>query len=218
LCRLWTLADCGLANGGPPCFAGTKLPSKKAWVHSSRPWASSWLNSARQSCSQVPCWDHAGAGLGKTTLVEAFIAQLETQGPPWIGCGQCVEHYGVGEAYLPVLEALGRLCRVPGGQELVALLGQQAPTWLVQMPGLVRAADLEMLQRRIVGATRDRMLRELAEALDLLATQQTLVLVLEDLHWSDPSTLDLGSTGRRAWCASARRAIRSSWSRSWIPG
>jgi predicted ATPase len=35
------------------------------------------------------------------------------------------------------------------------------------------------------------MLRELAEALELLTVQQTLVLVLEDLHWSDPSTLDL---------------------------
>ena len=131
------------------------------------------------------------AGLGKTTLVEAFVAELGTHGPLWIGHGQCVEHYGAGEAYLPVLEALGRLCRGPGGQELVALLGQQAPTWLVQMPGLVRAADLETLRRRIVGATRERMLRELAEALELLTAQQPLVLVLEDLHWSDPSTLDL---------------------------
>ena len=131
------------------------------------------------------------AGLGKTTLVEAFVAEVGNHGSLWIGHGQCVEHYGAGEAYLPVLEALGRLCRGAGGQEIVALLGQQAPTWLVQMPGLVRAADLETLKRRIVGATRDRMLRELAEALELLTAQQPLVLVLEDLHWSDPSTLDL---------------------------
>jgi hypothetical protein len=41
-----------------------------------------------------------------------------------------VEHYGAGEAYLPMLEALGRLCRGPGGKEVVALLGQQAPTWV----------------------------------------------------------------------------------------
>jgi predicted ATPase len=102
-----------------------------------------------------------------------------------------VEHYGVGEAYLPVLEALGRLCRGPGRQEWVGLLGQQAPTWLVQMPGLIRAADLETLRRRTGGATRERMLRELAEALELLTAQQPLVLVLEDLQWSDPSTLDL---------------------------
>jgi predicted ATPase len=131
------------------------------------------------------------AGLGKTTLVEAFVAELGTQGPLWIGHGQCVEHYGAGEPYLPVLEALGRLCRGPGGKELGAILGQQAPTWLMQMPGLVRAADLEALRRRIIGATREWMLRELAEALELLTAQQPLVLVLEDLQWSDPSTLDL---------------------------
>src|SRR5262245_57092394 len=86
------------------------------------------------------------AGLGKTTLVDAFFTALEAYGALWIGRGQCLEHYGAGEAYLPVLEALGRVCRGPGGKEVVALLGQQAPTWLVQMPGLVHAADLETLQ------------------------------------------------------------------------
>jgi predicted ATPase len=131
------------------------------------------------------------AGLGKTALVEAFLTNLEASGPLWSGCGQCLDHYGAGEAYLPVLEALGRLCRGPDGQEVVALLGQQAPTWLVQMPGLIPADDLEAVQRRSAGATRDRMLRELAEALELLTARQPLLLVLEDLHWSDPSTLDL---------------------------
>jgi predicted ATPase/DNA-binding winged helix-turn-helix (wHTH) protein len=149
-----------------------------------------WLALARRGMRQM-VFVTGEAGLGKTTLVEAFVAELGNHGTLWIGGGQCIEHYGAGEAYLPVLEALGRLCREPGGREVVALLGQQAPTWLVQMPGLVRAADLEALQRRIAGVTRERMLRELAEALELLTAQQPLVLVLEDLHWSDPSTLDL---------------------------
>jgi predicted ATPase len=149
-----------------------------------------WLATALCGVRQV-VFVTGEAGLGKTALVEAFMAELGTYGPLWLGQGQCVEHYGAGEAYLPVLEALGRLCRGPGGKEVVALLEQQAPTWLVQMPGLVRAADLETLRRRLVGATRDRMLRELAEALDLLTTRQPLLLVLEDLHWSDYSTLDL---------------------------
>jgi tetratricopeptide (TPR) repeat protein len=35
------------------------------------------------------------------------------------------------------------------------------------------------------------MLREMAEALETLAAARPLVLLLEDLHWSDPSTLDL---------------------------
>jgi hypothetical protein len=56
--HLRALADFGLADAGPPFFAGTKLPSRNACVHSSLPWASSWLNSTRHSCSQVPSWDH----------------------------------------------------------------------------------------------------------------------------------------------------------------
>jgi predicted ATPase len=35
------------------------------------------------------------------------------------------------------------------------------------------------------------MLRELAEAMEVLTAERPLVLVLEDLHWSDSSTLDL---------------------------
>jgi predicted ATPase len=34
------------------------------------------------------------------------------------------------------------------------------------------------------------MLRELAEALEVITATQPLVLVLEDLHWSDPSTIE----------------------------
>jgi predicted ATPase len=130
------------------------------------------------------------AGLGKTALVEAFLRALEASGLLWIGRGQCLDQYGAGEAYLPVLEAF-RVCRGPGGQEVLALLEQQAPTWLVQMPGLVPPTDLEAVQRRLAGVTRDRMLRELAEALERLTTHQPLLLVLEDLHWCDASTLDV---------------------------
>ena len=35
------------------------------------------------------------------------------------------------------------------------------------------------------------MLREMAEALEALTVERVLVLVLEDLHWSDHSTLEL---------------------------
>src|SRR6266516_1945817 len=62
---------------------------------------------------------------------------------------------GAGEAYQPVLEALGRWCRGPRGEGLRVLL------------------------------------RELAEALEIVTAETPLVLVLEDLHWSDYATLDL---------------------------
>ncbi len=37
------------------------------------------------------------------------------------------------------------------------------------------------------------MLREMADALEALTTEAPLVLVLEDIHWSDVATLDLVS-------------------------
>jgi hypothetical protein len=110
---------------------------------------------------------------------------------PWIGRGQCVEHYGASEPYLPLLEALGRLGREPGGERLLELLGQQAPTWLVQMPALLSTAELEALQRKVQGETRERMLREMAKGLEVLTAERPLIFRLEDLHWSDVSTLEL---------------------------
>jgi predicted ATPase len=131
------------------------------------------------------------AGLGKTTLIEAFLKEAGSRDSLWIGRGQCLDHYGTDEAYMPVLETLGRLCRGPEGRDLIALLGGHAPTWLVQIPGLVSATHLRALQHSTLGVTRERMLREMAVALEVLTAEQVLVLVLEDLHWSDYATLDL---------------------------
>jgi predicted ATPase len=147
-----------------------------------------WWSTARQGTRQVGVI--AGEpGIGKTTLVHTFVAQVAATEDVWVGYGQCLDHYGVGEAYLPILEALGRLGRGPEGERLVAVLRQYAPSWLVQMPGLVPPTAWESLQRIAGGATQPRMLRELTEALDVLTTERPLVLVLEDLHWSDASTL-----------------------------
>jgi DNA-binding winged helix-turn-helix (wHTH) protein/predicted ATPase len=130
-------------------------------------------------------------GIGKTALVEAFLAQIGREEPLRIGRGQCVEHYGASEAYLPVLEALGRLGREARGDRVVDVLRQHAPTWLAQLPALVNDEDLDAVQRRAQGTTRERMLRELVDALDALTADAPLVLVLEDLHWSDSATIDL---------------------------
>ena len=58
------------------------------------------------------------------------------------------------------------------------------------MPWLVDDATFETLQRRVMGATRERMLREMAEAIEVLTVERPIILVLEDLHWSDASTID----------------------------
>jgi hypothetical protein len=48
-----------------------------------------------------------------------------------------------------------------------------------------------MLQRELLGATRERMLREIGEALESITAETPLLLVLEDLQWVDESTVDL---------------------------
>jgi DNA-binding winged helix-turn-helix (wHTH) protein/predicted ATPase len=135
-------------------------------------------------------------GIGKTTLVDAFLQRLDSQRQTLgagvqIVRGQCIEQYGQGEAYLPMLEALGRLGRSAAGSTLKAVLEQYAPTWLLHLPALVTAEEALALQPRVFGVMQDRMLRELAEALEVLTATQPLILVFEDLHWADASTLML---------------------------
>src|SRR5215813_3353083 len=113
-------------------------------------------------------------GIGKTTVVEAFLERIE--GELWIGRGQCIEHYGASEAYMPVLEALGRVGRDPEGEQLIDVLSRYAPTWLVQLPALLGADEFERLQHKVQGATRERMLREMAEALEALTAERPLIL------------------------------------------
>lgn len=129
-------------------------------------------------------------GIGKTTLVEAFLETVSSDPGVWIAAGQCLEHFAEGEAYFPLLEALSRLCHQPGRERLVEILRRQAPTWLAQMPSLLNEADRERLKRETLGAAKERMLREIAGALDALTLETPLLLVLEDLHWSDYSTVD----------------------------
>ena len=129
-------------------------------------------------------------GIGKTTLLQAFLARPEVAAQACAAQGQCIEHFGAGEPYLPVLDALGRMCRGPLATPLVLGLERYAPGWLVQMPGLLDDARLAALRDRAAGTPPVRMLRELSEALDVVAREVPMVIVLEDLHWSDHATLD----------------------------
>jgi DNA-binding winged helix-turn-helix (wHTH) protein/tetratricopeptide (TPR) repeat protein len=131
------------------------------------------------------------AGIGKTALADEFQRRAAEAPAIRIARGQCVEGYGGKEAYYPMLEALGQLCRSPGGESVIRTLASQAPTWLVQFPAFIKREHREMLQREILGATRERMLREIGDALAAIASSSPLLIVIEDLRWSDASTVDL---------------------------
>ncbi len=134
-------------------------------------------------------------GIGKTALVDEFLRRTaaDFRGVR-IARGQCVEGYGSKEAYYPMLEAMYQLCRAAGGDAVVRTLAARAPTWLVQFPALVNREQHQTLQREILGATRERMLREIAEALETISSEKPLLLVLDDLHWADHSSVDLLSS------------------------
>lgn len=129
-------------------------------------------------------------GIGKTVVVEAFLKAVERQ-KVWIARGQCLEYYGAGEAYMPVLDAVGCLCRAVGGDGVLELLSHYAPTWLAQLPWLLDSAAPAGQQHQSQRTTSERMLREMAEAVEAMSRERPLILVLEDLQWSDYSTLDL---------------------------
>jgi predicted ATPase len=57
------------------------------------------------------------------------------------------------------------------------------------LPALLVPAEAEVAALNAHDATAARMLRELTDALEVLTAARPLVLVLEDLHWSDRATL-----------------------------
>src|SRR5262245_43378805 len=148
-----------------------------------------WVQPAAHRSRQLVCVS-GDAGVGKAAVGDLCLARVGVGSTVRMARGHCVEQYGEGEPYLPVLEALGQLSRGPGHREVRAALRRYAPMWLGQLPGLLPEVELERLQRQVQGATPARMLRELAEVLDVLTADVPLVLVLEDLHWSDRSTVE----------------------------
>ena len=136
------------------------------------------------------------AGIGKTTLVEAFLAAVASRsgaGETIVAAGRCMRRSSGEEPLMPVLEAVGRLARGPHAARVVQLLREHAPAWLIQLPWLVERGELHDLRAGLSGTTPERMLRVFAQLVEELTNEVTLVLVLEDLHWADGSTVDLVS-------------------------
>ena len=128
-------------------------------------------------------------GIGKTALVDAFCFQPgsgidRTGSRRAVARGQCVQGVGVTEEYYPVTEALSQLCASPDGAAARQVLTRMAPAWL-------GPSDESPASPLPPPATRERTLGDLCSALEELAAQRPLILILEDLHWADESTLNL---------------------------
>jgi predicted ATPase len=140
------------------------------------------------------------AGAGKTTLVDAFVAQLEAQGEAMrIARGRCSERLAGSEAYLPVLEALDSLQKHGQLGSLTRLIRALAPSWYGQlMPPSENDSSAARLAAETAGGSQERLKREIASLFEEVGRMQPVVLWFDDVHWADPSTTDLiGYLARR---------------------
>src|SRR5437016_6942755 len=99
------------------------------------------------------------AGIGKTTLVEAFLAAVASRsgaGETIVAAGRCMRRSSGEEPLMPVLEAVGRLARGPRAARVVQLLREHAPAWLIQLPWLVELGELQGLASGLSGPTTER--------------------------------------------------------------
>ena len=166
------------------------------------------FDSAASGVGRVACI--AGEpGIGKTTLILDFLAGLKGDSRKYfLSTGKCSERLAGTEAYLPVIEALEHLCRADPTRRASTLLKRTAPTWYLQVAPVAAASDpalTDVLSDAKV-ASQERMKREMYAFLRELSAIGPVVLFLDDLHWADPSTVDLLSyIGHR--CESARLLI-----------
>ena len=127
-----------------------------------------------------------GAGIGKSALVDAFCRHADASLPASVARGQCVEGLGKKEEYYPVMEALGQLCASTDGEHASRILSRMASAW---MPRSGR--EVEPANANVDGSSTQRTPGDLCGALEELAQEKPLILVFEDLHWADDSTLEL---------------------------
>lgn len=125
---------------------------------------------------------------GKTTLLERFLTEINH---PELSTfrARCVQLAGAAEPFLPLLEALERRCR--GDKSLIDCLRRIAPTWLYQLSNILEPEEFAALQLKVSQLSTGRMLREGADFFEKLGTNQPLILILDNSHWSDEYTLDL---------------------------
>lgn len=130
------------------------------------------------------------AGIGKSALVGQFEEEVRRQARALIARGHCVSTLGPGEAYAPLFEILEMMANRIGGERFGELMRRFAPMWMPHISWLLKPGEADVLAGKLIGATAQRMLRELVMLLGAMARETTVVLIIEDAHWADGATLD----------------------------
>ncbi|MDT7833650.1 ATP-binding protein [Aquabacterium sp. OR-4] len=139
------------------------------------------------------------AGIGKSRLVREFRRQLAERGVPVLECRCAPEHRG--SALQPVIELLRRQLHLAGAENPSAALERLRRSGLATLGGdeaLALAADLLSLPAdglppvpADAALRRQRTMALLVQWLRAGAANRPMVLIVEDVHWIDPSTREL---------------------------
>src|SRR5262249_28649118 len=136
------------------------------------------------------------AGIGKTRIAHEFAVHARSYEipAPW---GRCYEG-DWSPPYAPWVEILGAAAKAFPQDAFREALGQEGPT-LAQLVPDIRAAYPEIAAPAPLspGDERFRLFDAVVEVLLRLSAAKPLMLVLDDLHWSDAASLGwLGHRGR----------------------
>jgi tetratricopeptide (TPR) repeat protein len=120
------------------------------------------------------------AGIGKTRLLRELLLPLREEARVLVG--RCIS-YGEGATYLPIAEAIRQAA--PSAEDVAMLLeheadGQQVARRVAELTGLTEGPGA---QGEAFWAVR--------RFVETLARERPLVLVLDDIHWAEPTLLDL---------------------------
>jgi class 3 adenylate cyclase/predicted ATPase len=143
------------------------------------------------------------AGIGKSRLVQGLTAQVAAEPQAWLTPCQC-SPYHQNTALYPMIELLERVALRFGREESSAQKLRKLEGFVVQyglpvaetvplfaallsLPLTAAYAPLSMSPER----QKQQLLHALLTILLTIATQQPVLFVMEDLHWVDPTTLEL---------------------------
>jgi TOMM system kinase/cyclase fusion protein len=143
------------------------------------------------------------AGLGKSRLVQVLTAQVATEPQAWLTPCQCSPYYQ-NTALYPLIDLLERVVLRFEREESPAQKLRKLEGFLVQY-GLPLAEAMPLFSALLslpLGPDyvslelspeqqKQKTLHALLTILLKIAAQQPLLFVMEDLHWVDPSTLEL---------------------------
>ena len=122
------------------------------------------------------------AGIGKTRLVSEFVSAVEAEAQCLVG--RCVS-YGEGATYLPLAEIVRQAAPARPQATIAALLEGD------EQAALIAERMAELTGRSEGSAPTGELFWAVRRFFEALAAQRPLVVVLEDVHWAEPTLLDL---------------------------